>query len=89
MFFPRREMVRMKGRLSVAVSALLLLFACAEPPSVPTAPVHATTLAPLYSRPVGDAIAGQYIVVFNDDVGDPHGLADELARAHGASVRFT
>jgi hypothetical protein len=30
----------------------------------------------------------QYIVVFNDDVADVHGVAAELARAAGASVRF-
>ncbi|MCH8808715.1 MAG: protease inhibitor I9 family protein, partial [Proteobacteria bacterium] len=33
-------------------------------------------------RPAGP-VPGQYIVVFEDDVADPRGLANALARAHG------
>lgn len=34
-------------------------------------------------------IPDEYIVVFNDDVGDVNGRADALAKANGASVHFT
>ena len=34
-------------------------------------------------------IPGQYVVVFNDDVVDPPGLANALVRAHGGSLLFT
>ena len=36
-------------------------------------------------QPVG-AIPGQYIVVFKDSVGDPHGLAGAMARQHGLGL---
>ena len=36
-------------------------------------------------RPAG-VVPGQYIVVFRDDVADPRGLANALARAHGARI---
>ena len=37
-------------------------------------------------RPAGPVL-GQYIVVFEDDVGNPRGLANALARAHGIAPR--
>ena len=37
-------------------------------------------------RPTGP-VPGQYIVVFEDDVTDPRGLANALARAHGFAPR--
>ena len=39
--------------------------------------------------PAGSLVAGQYIVVFRDDVADPPGLAGQLARAHGAAPTHT
>jgi subtilisin family serine protease len=41
------------------------------------------------SAEAGAAIPDEYIVVFQDNVADPPGLARQLAAAHGASVRFT
>ncbi len=39
--------------------------------------------------PLGGPIPGQFIVVLNDDVSNPRGVAAELARAHGLSLGFT
>ncbi|NIQ36963.1 MAG: hypothetical protein GTN86_13885, partial [Xanthomonadales bacterium] len=36
-----------------------------------------------------DLIPGQYIVVFKDDVGNPVRLANDLAAAHGLTLRHT
>lgn len=74
----------MNGRIAVVLSALTLV-ACAEPPTTPMPTgMQRTGLAPLLARGGPDAIPGQYIVVLNDDVGDP----DAVARGHGASPLF-
>jgi len=78
----------MKGRIAVALSALLL-FACAEPPSVPTAPMQSANLAPLYVKAGSDGIAGQYIVVFKDDVADPHGKAKEKTLKANGKLKYS
>ena len=48
----------------------------------PSLAVVASTAAPEF-------VPGQYIVVFNDDVRDPEGLAQSLIKAHGAAHRHT
>jgi subtilisin family serine protease len=42
---------------------------------------------PSFSAQAGDAIPGQYIVVFRDGVGDVRGTAEGLAASHGGTVR--
>jgi len=44
---------------------------------------------PSLARAPGAGQSGQYIVVFNDDVGDVPGLAQALANAHGGRLQFT
>ena len=58
----------MKGRLAVALSAVLVA-ACAEPTSIPTSatPLEPSDEAPVFARGQGGPIPGQYIVVFKDD----------------------
>jgi subtilisin family serine protease len=73
---------------AAAVVTLLAVAACSEPVATPAAPAEAE--APLLRvSGAGTAIPGQYIVVFNDDVTDAPGLANRLAQAHGATVRYT
>jgi hypothetical protein len=62
----------MRARLAVVLSALVFA-ACAEPPSTPLPPVSRLQDAPLVMARGPDGVPGQYIVVFNDDVADPHG----------------
>jgi len=74
---------------AVALSALVLV-ACAEPPVTPNAPpVQALgNQAPLYMKG-DDGIPGQYIVVFNDDVDNPHGKAKEKTLKANGKLKFT
>src|SRR5688572_13688947 len=73
----------MRSRFAVAVAALVLV-ACAEPPSTPSPAVTRIEQAPLFVRGGPDAVPGQYIVVFNDDVADPETKAKEKSgRANG------
>jgi subtilisin family serine protease len=80
----------MKGRLAVALSAVLVA-ACAEPTSIPTSatPLEPSDESPLFARGEGGPIPGQYIVVFRDDVGDAPGLSDRMSNEHGASRLHT
>ena len=79
----------MRGRIAVAVSALLLA-ACAEPPSTPLPPVSQIRQdAPLFVRGGPDAVPGQYIVVFNDDVSDPDGKSKEKAGKANGKLKHT
>ena len=78
----------MKSRLAVVLSALTLA-ACAEPPTTPTPTGMQRTDAPVLQAKGTDGIPGQWIVVFDDDVRDAPGLADQLASAHGASPMYT
>jgi subtilisin family serine protease len=75
----------MKGRIAVVLSALLLA-ACAETATTPTAPLsQGPTLAPLL-RGGPDAIAGTYIVVLKDEV-DARGKAKEKAERKGGTLK--
>ena len=80
----------MKVGFAVALSALVVA-ACAEPPSTPSAmPMDAITEAPLFANSGGDGpIPGQYIVVFNDDVADPHGKAKEKALKASGKLKYS
>jgi subtilisin family serine protease len=73
----------MQRQLSLLAVALVTVAACGEVPS---------PVAPVTSGPSGVAAIGapdSYIIVFNDDVADPVGAANGLARAAGASVTAT
>ena len=43
----------------------------------------------LVASSVGDAVPGEWIVVFNRDVPDAPGLARQLVASHGGALRFT
>lgn len=67
----------MKGRFAVALSALILA-ACAESPTTPTAPLQQGPVqAPLIRASGGNGVEGQYIVVLKSEVQS----SDEKARA--------
>ena len=74
----------MKQKISLAV-ALVVVAACAEPVSPPTPMLENVPDAPAFAKgSAGDAIPGQYIVVFNQHVADPHGKAKtKTAKANG------
>ncbi|MEX0691021.1 MAG: S8 family serine peptidase [Gemmatimonadales bacterium] len=74
-------MRRISGLL---VGALVFLAACQDATQTPD-----VVEAPHLSPAVSGAIPGQYIVVFNDGVADPPGLARQLVSAHGGSLRYT
>ena len=78
----------MKARIAVAIAVLVT--ACAEPPVGPTPAGVRSGTAPLFLKSDGgDAIPGQYIVVFNDDVADPHGKAKEKALKKNGKLKFS
>lgn len=64
----------------------LLIFACQDA----TSPVRPSGEADLAGTPTQfrKTIPGQYIVVFDDRVADPPGLARSLVSAHGGTLRF-
>jgi subtilisin family serine protease len=75
----------MKGRIAVVLSALLLT-ACAETVTTPTAPLtQSPALAPLL-RGGPDAIEGSYIVVLRDEV-EAKGKAKEKAERKGGKLK--
>ena len=80
----------MRSRIAVAVT-LFVLAACAEPVSSPSPSLVRVgpAQAPLLRTGSPDEIPGQYIVVFNDDVENPHGKAKEKAVKAKANVKFS
>jgi subtilisin family serine protease len=72
----------------VAVALALGLAACSDTPSTPDAG-RARTAALAQPRGASRVIPDRYIVVFENDVRDAPGLARELARAHGGTLRYT
>ncbi len=76
---------------ATSLLAAILLVACSEErPADLTEPVDradAELLGPEAAR--GDAIPGQYIIIFRDDAPQPAGLARQLANAHGLKLRHT
>jgi subtilisin family serine protease len=79
----------MKGRLAVIFTALVA--ACAEPPTTPSPSLGEAIAdeARVLSSQAGGPIPGQYIVVFNDDVADPHGKAKEKALKKNGKLKFS
>src|SRR6266542_6538652 len=69
---------------AVLVVAALVLTACQDAPN-PTQPRSDAFAAPAAGQPV----PGQYIVVFQDAVADPAGLAQKLVAARGGSLLHT
>ena len=77
----------MKGRVAVVLSALLLA-ACAETPTTPTAPIsQGPTLAPLIRAE--NPIAGEYIVVLKDGVANDEEKSRGKAARKNGKVKFT
>jgi len=73
-----------------AISVVALLVACADQPTAPLA-VNTPPAGPSLAKGVGggDRIAGQYIVVLNDDASDVPGIASQLARMSGGEILHT
>ena len=82
----------MRRKQSLAFMSFVVagaLAACTDQPTRPGASGTGSR-APLLSSGVeGEAIPGQYIVVFRDDVSDVPQLADAMVRAHAASLHHT
>ena len=82
----RGEPLHMKGRVAVALSAIILA-ACAESPTSPTTPLkQGPTLAPLI-RASGDGVEGQYIVVLKDEVQSTSEKAKAKAEKKGGKLK--
>lgn len=81
----------MKRDLVLAAAAAVILSACGDStaPRALTPGDASTAQQPAFGA-LGraEAIPGQYVVVFRDDVRDVPGLARRLAAAHGGSPRF-
>jgi subtilisin family serine protease len=78
----------MNGRIAVALAALVLV-ACAEPPSTPSTLREPTAdEAPFFAKS-SDPVPGQYIVVFKDDVDDPHGKAKAKAEKGKGKLKYS
>jgi serine protease len=73
----------MKGRLTLLAALAVTAAACADT-AEPVAVAPPAELSAARGAPAGD-----YIVVFERGVADAPGLANRLAAAHGAEVRFT
>jgi subtilisin family serine protease len=70
------------------LAALALAAGCSDAPSAPVSLARpSAAVAGGEGQP--ERIAGQYIVVFRDDVRDAPGLARQLVAAHGGTLRFT
>lgn len=68
---------------SLTAVAVLALAACQDQgATAPDVPVR-------QAGQVGEAVPGQWIVVFNGGVADAPGLARQLVASHGGSLRFT
>lgn len=80
----------MNRRYAVGLVALVLV-ACADPTSIPSPlpELQRVEKAPLYLKNGPDAVQGQYIVVFNDDVDDPEERTKVKAQRGNARVTQT
>lgn len=74
-------------RLSLLLLPVLALAACQDTPEAPTAAVPGS--APMVRAAGGSGIADEYIIVFDNGVGDAPGLANRLVRTHGGSLMHT
>jgi subtilisin family serine protease len=85
-----------QGRLTRYVASratlgvLALTLAACQDSVAPGSSTRAASAAPLRSlQDASSRIPDEYIVVFNDDVGDVSGHAKSLVNAHGGSLHFT
>jgi PKD repeat protein len=74
----------MKRSVVAALALTVMVAACSDLSGPPTAPP-----LPSQDRGAGGVIAGDYIVVFRDNVGNAPALARQLAAAHGGTIGFT
>jgi subtilisin family serine protease len=78
-------------RVIAPTLAALALVACSESSTAPLADaperLQQSASAPYYAKGA-NGIEGDYIVVFNDAVADPHGRAAEKIAQHAAAARF-
>lgn len=84
---------RLYALYAVALAILVMLAGCDQTPMTEADDAEADTEAlrvPVEAAAKsGQAIPGQYIVVFNDQVQDAPGLARQLNAAHGGDLLFT
>lgn len=77
-------------RMLLSSSAAAIIFASAcQDVDQPTAPQTGTPTFAVEASQQADVIPGDYIVVFNETVNDPPGLAKGLAKAHGGHLKHT
>ncbi|MFQ5894266.1 MAG: S8 family serine peptidase [Nitrospinota bacterium] len=79
--------VRLGAFVAVAALSLLALWLAMGAVAGGRAAAARNEVVPL--RPAEGIVPGQYIVVFHDDVADPQGRANALARQHGFALRQT
>ena len=77
----------------IVLSVLLVLVGCDQTPlsedeSTASSPTEGTLSGSQYASP-GETITDQYIVVFNRDVDDVPGLANQMANAQGGTIGHT
>ena len=70
-------------------SLALTLSACTDVAAPDTSVIEAASAAPLSSQSSATAIPDEYIVIFNQNVGDVEARANALEKANGANRRFT
>lgn len=75
-------------RVLAPVFAAVALAACAETTPSPLSPEQLRPPEAPYYAKAGNGVAGDYIVVFKDDVVDPLGKADEKILKHGGTAKF-
>lgn len=76
------------GRFRASIGVLLVLAIAACQDTLVNEPTEFAPDVPSMAQ-VGGQVAGQYIVVFNDDVTDPPGLARRLVAAQGGVLGRT
>ena len=74
----------MKRFVGISLALVLLLSACQD---TSVNPVREGPESP--TAEMGQVVEGQWIVVFNDDVDDPAGLARAMVQSQGGQLRFT
>src|SRR5215207_1592240 len=80
---------RCSAQLVIVGTLALAISACQDVAAPVDSVMDPEDAAPMSSQSSATAIPDQYIVIFNQDVGDVEARANALEKAHGASRQFT
>jgi subtilisin family serine protease len=93
MFYPNRAGNRAKRFVWPAIAAVsvLTLSACRDDATAPSSNLAASSIAPSFAQSSSNSkrIPDEYIVVFNNSVGDVKGRANALINAQGGKLHAT